>query len=358
MSVSNGQSGNGSVKVAERTAGAAAVKLTAKDFKSDQEVRWCPGCGDYAILSAVQGFMPSLGIPRERIVFISGIGCSSRFPYYMDTYGMHSIHGRAPAIATGLSVTRPDLSVWVITGDGDALSIGGNHLIHALRRNVNLRILLFNNQIYGLTKGQYSPTSELGKITKSTPMGSVDYPFNPVSVALGAEASFVARSIDSDRRHLTEVLTQAANHKGSAFIEIYQNCNIFNDGAFDLLKEPDTRDDNQIRLRHGEPIRFGADGSRGVRLTGDGRVELVDVAEVGEDALLRHDAHRQDPSLAFMLSRLSHGADGPAPIGVFRDVERPVYDELLGDQLERATAKQGAGDLDKLLHAGDTWELT
>jgi 2-oxoglutarate ferredoxin oxidoreductase subunit beta len=358
MSVRNGQGGNGSVKVAEREPGTTAVKLTAKDFKSDQEVRWCPGCGDYAILSAVQGFMPSLGIPRERIVFVSGIGCSSRFPYYMNTYGMHSIHGRAPAIATGLSVSRPDLSVWVITGDGDALSIGGNHLIHALRRNVNLRILLFNNQIYGLTKGQYSPTSELGKITKSTPMGSVDYPFNPVSVALGAEASFVARSIDSDRRHFTEVLTAAANHKGSAFIEIYQNCNIFNDGAFDLLKDPETRDDNQIRLRHGEPIRFGADGGRGVRLTGDGRVELVDVAEVGEDALLRHDAHRQDPSLAFMLSRLSHGADGPTPIGVFRDAERPVYDEMLADQLERATTKQGHGDLDKLLHSGDTWELT
>jgi 2-oxoglutarate ferredoxin oxidoreductase subunit beta len=263
MSVSNGQNCNAAVKTAERgggagAAGAKALKLTAKDFKSDQEVRWCPGCGDYAILSAVQGFMPSLGISRQRIVFISGIGCSSRFPYYMNTYGMHSIHGRAPAIASGLSVSRPDLSVWVITGDGDALSIGGNHLIHALRRNVNLKILLFNNQIYGLTKGQYSPTSELGKITKSTPMGSVDYPFNPVSVALGAEASFVGRSIDSDRRHLTEVLTAAANHKGAAFIEIYQNCNIFNDGAFDLLKEPDSRDDNQIRLRHGEPIRFGA----------------------------------------------------------------------------------------------------
>jgi 2-oxoglutarate ferredoxin oxidoreductase subunit beta len=358
MSVSNGQGANGAVKVADRSAGATAVKLTAKDFKSDQEVRWCPGCGDYAILSAVQGFMPSLGIPRERIVFISGIGCSSRFPYYMNTYGMHSIHGRAPAIATGLSVTRPDLSVWVITGDGDALSIGGNHLIHALRRNVNLKILLFNNQIYGLTKGQYSPTSELGKITKSTPMGSVDYPFNPVSVALGAEASFVARSIDSDRRHLTEVLTQAANHKGAAFIEVYQNCNIFNDGAFGLLKEPDTRDDNQIRLEHGKPIRFGKDQGRGVRLSGDGRVELVDVDEVGEDALLVHDAHRQDPSLAFMLSRLSHGADAPTPVGVFRDVERPVYDELLAQQLDKAVAKQGAGDLDRLLHSGDTWELT
>jgi len=358
MSVGNGQGGNGAVKVAERVTVATTGKLTAKDFKSDQEVRWCPGCGDYAILSAVQGFMPSLGIPREQIVLISGIGCSSRFPYYMNTYGMHSIHGRAPAIATGLSVTRPDLSVWVITGDGDALSIGGNHLIHALRRNVDLKILLFNNQIYGLTKGQYSPTSELGKITKSTPMGSVDHPFNPVSVALGAEASFVARSIDSDRRHLTEVLTQAAAHRGTAFIEVYQNCNIFNDGAFDLLKEPETRDDNQIRLRHGEPIRFGKDGERGVRLCSDGRVELVDVAEVGEDRLLVHDAHREDPGLAFMLSRLSHGADGPTPIGVFRDVERAVYDELLAGQLEHATAKHGAGDLDKLLHSGDTWELT
>jgi 2-oxoglutarate ferredoxin oxidoreductase subunit beta len=358
MSVKNGQGGNGAVRVAERASGTATAKLTAKDFKSDQEVRWCPGCGDYAILSAVQGFMPTLGIPRERVVFVSGIGCSSRFPYYMNTYGMHSIHGRAPAIATGLSVTRPDLSVWVITGDGDALSIGGNHLIHALRRNVHLKILLFNNQIYGLTKGQYSPTSELGKITKSTPMGSVDHPFNPISIALGAEASFVARSIDSDRRHLTEVLTQAVNHKGAAFIEVYQNCNIFNDGAFDLLKEPETRDGNQIRLRHGEPIRFGKDGERGVRLSGDGRVELVDVAEVGEERLLVHDAHREDPGLAFMLSRLSHGADGPTPIGVFRDVERPVYDDLLAGQLERAAAKQGAGDLGRLLHSGDTWELT
>jgi 2-oxoglutarate ferredoxin oxidoreductase subunit beta len=270
---------------------------------------------------------------------------------------MHSIHGRAPAIATGLSVTRPDLSVWVITGDGDALSIGGNHLIHALRRNVNLKILLFNNQIYGLTKGQYSPTSELGKITKSTPMGSLDHPFNPVSVALGAEATFVARSIDSDRAHLTEVLRKAAAHRGTAFVEIYQNCNIFNDGAFDLLKEPDTRADNQIRLEHGRPIRFGHDGERGVRLTDDCRVELVEVADVGEDALLVHDEHRAEPSLAFMLCRLSHGADGPTPIGVFRDVERPVYDELMSGQLEAATAGQGRGDLAKLLHGGDTWQL-
>jgi 2-oxoglutarate/2-oxoacid ferredoxin oxidoreductase subunit beta len=337
--------------------GAAPVKLTAKDFKSDQEVRWCPGCGDYAILSAVQGFMPTLGIPRERIVFVSGIGCSSRFPYYMNTYGMHSIHGRAPAIATGLSVSRPDLSVWVITGDGDALSIGGNHLIHALRRNVNLKILLFNNQIYGLTKGQYSPTSERGKITKSTPMGSLDHPFNPVSVALGAEATFVARSIDSDRKHLTEVLSKAAAHRGTAFVEVYQNCNIFNDGAFDVLKEPDTRADNQIRLEHGKPIRFGADGEKGLRLTEEARVEIVDVAAVGEDALLVHDEHRKEPSLAFMLSRLAHSTHKPTPIGVFRDVDRPVYDELMAEQLEAATAKQGRGDLAKLLHGGDTWQL-
>jgi 2-oxoglutarate/2-oxoacid ferredoxin oxidoreductase subunit beta len=340
-----------------RRSNGAAPTLSAKDFKSDQEVRWCPGCGDYAVLSAVQGFMPSLGIPRERIVFVSGIGCSSRFPYYMNTYGMHSIHGRAPAIATGLSVSRPDLSVWVITGDGDALSIGGNHLIHALRRNVNLKILLFNNQIYGLTKGQYSPTSERGKITKSTPMGSLDHPFNPVSVALGAEATFVARSIDSDRGHLTEVLRKAAAHRGTAFVEVYQNCNIFNDGAFDELKQPDTRADHQIRLEHGKPIRFGADGEKGVRLTGEARVEIVDVVDVGVDGLLVHDEHRKEPSLAFMLSRLAHSTHKPTPIGVFRDVDRPVYDELMADQLEQATAKQGRGDLAKLLHGGDTWEI-
>jgi len=337
--------------------GADPVKLTAKDFKSDQEVRWCPGCGDYAVLSAVQGFMPSLGLPRERIVFVSGIGCSSRFPYYMNTYGMHSIHGRAPAIATGLAVTRPDLSVWVITGDGDALSIGGNHLIHALRRNVNLKILLFNNQIYGLTKGQYSPTSERGKVTKSTPMGSLDHPFNPVSVALGAEATFVARSIDSDRGHLTEVLRKAAAHRGTAFVEVYQNCNIFNDGAFDELKDADTRADHQIRLEHGQPIRFGANGERGVRLTEEARVEIVDVADVGVEGLLVHDEHRKEPSLAFILSRLAHSTHKPTPIGVFRDVDRPVYDELMAEQLEAATAKQGRGDLVKLLHGGDTWRL-
>jgi 2-oxoglutarate ferredoxin oxidoreductase subunit beta len=335
--------------------GNGKLTLTAKDLKTDQEVRWCPGCGDYAILAAMQTFMPELGIERERLVFVSGIGCAARFPYYMQTYGMHSIHGRAPAIATGLAASRPDLSVWVVTGDGDALSIGGNHLIHALRRNVNLKILLFNNQIYGLTKGQYSPTSELGKVTKSTPMGSLDYPFNPVSLAIGAEATFVARSIDTDRKHLTEVLRRAAAHKGTAFVEIYQNCNIFNDGAFDAVKE---QPGNQIRLEHGQPIRFGADGERGVRQRADGSCELVDVSEAGEDALLVHDEHHDTSSLAFALSRIAHTPTGPTPIGVFRDVERPVYDELMAEQIATAKEKRGEGDLRELLHAGDTWTIS
>jgi 2-oxoglutarate ferredoxin oxidoreductase subunit beta len=333
------------------------VKLGMKDFKSDQEVRWCPGCGDYAVLSAVQGFLPDLGVPRENIVFISGIGCAARFPYYLNTYGMHSIHGRAPAIATGLAVARPDLSVWVITGDGDALSIGGNHLIHALRRNVPLKILLFNNQIYGLTKGQASPTSELGKVTKSTPLGSLDAPFNPVSLALGAEATFVARTVDSDRKHLSAVLAAAAAHRGSAFIEIYQNCPIFNDDAFIQMKEPDTRDLAVIRLEHGEPIRFGRDGEKGVRLTGTGRVEIVDVAEAGVDALLVHDAHRDDPSLAFMLSRLTTSENLHTPIGVFRDVDRAAYDDGVREQVDAAVAKKGEGDLAALLQSGDTWTI-
>jgi len=335
--------------------GNGLLQLTAKDFKSDQEVRWCPGCGDYAILAALQGFMPELGLPRERIVFISGIGCAARFPYYMQTYGMHSIHGRAPAIATGLSTSRPDLSVWVVTGDGDALSIGGNHLIHALRRNVNMKILLFNNQIYGLTKGQYSPTSELGKVTKSTPMGSLDYPFNPVSIALGAEATFVARSIDTDRKHLTEVLRKAASHEGAAFVEIYQNCNIYNDGAFDAVRE---QKENRILLEHGQPIRFGAEGERGVVQRPDGSCEIVDVAAVGEDALLRHDEHHPEPSLAFALSRLAHTPHGPTPLGVFRAVERPVYNELMEGQLAAARETKGVGDLDALIRAGDTWTIS
>lgn len=332
------------------------VAQSAKDFKSDQEVRWCPGCGDYSILSTVQGFMPELGLAKENIVFISGIGCSSRFPYYMNTYGLHSIHGRAPAIATGLSVSRPDLSVWVVTGDGDALSIGGNHLIHALRRNVNLKILLFNNRIYGLTKGQYSPTSEQGKITKSTPQGSVDYSFNPVSLALGAEATFVARSIDSDRKHLSSVLAAAAAHEGTALVEIYQNCNIFNDGAWDKLKDAETADDLLIKLVHGEPIRFGKDGSKGVVRTADGQVAIAEVAEVGEAALLVHDAHREDPALAFALSRLSevHTLED-TPIGIFRDITKPSYDRLVREQLAEAREKKGAGDLQALVRGNDTW---
>ncbi len=328
--------------------------LSVKDFRSDQEVRWCPGCGDYAILAAVQGFMPELGIPREKIVFISGIGCAARFPYYMNTYGMHSIHGRAPAMATGLSISRPDLSVWVVTGDGDALSIGGNHLIHALRRNVNIKILLFNNQIYGLTKGQYSPTSELGKITKSTPMGSLDHPFNPLSVAIGTEATFVARAIDTDKKELTEVLRAAAAHKGSSFVEIFQNCNIYNDGAFDFVRE---HKENRIYLEHGKPIRFGAEGEKGVVQDRDGSAVVVDVADVGEDALMVHDVDHAEPSQAFALSRLTAGTVGVAPFGVFRDVQREVYDELMAEQLDRAVAQKGEGDLAELLNAGDTWTV-
>jgi 2-oxoglutarate/2-oxoacid ferredoxin oxidoreductase subunit beta len=331
---------------------------TAKEFKTDQEVRWCPGCGDYAILAAVQGFLPELGLRRENIVFVSGIGCSSRFPYYMDTYGMHSIHGRAPAIATGLATSRPDLSVWVVTGDGDSLSIGGNHLIHALRRNVNLKILLFNNRIYGLTKGQYSPTSEQGKITKSTPMGSLDAPFNPVSLALGAEATFVARTIDSDRKHLTEVLRQAAAHEGTALVEIYQNCNIFNDGAFDPLKDPDRRDDVTIRLHHGEPIRFGADNQFAVIRANDGTIQVAPSADVSDDRVLVHDAHAADPGVAFSLSRLSDQVTlDRTPIGVFRDVQRPTYDALMAEQLETAVVSAGPGDLAALVAGNDTWTI-
>ncbi len=333
-------------------------KQSAKDFKSDQEVRWCPGCGDYAILATMQGFLPELGLRRENIVFVSGIGCSSRFPYYMNTYGLHSIHGRAPAIATGLAASRPDLSVWVITGDGDGLSIGGNHLIHALRRNVNLKILLFNNRIYGLTKGQYSPTSELGKITKSTPMGSLDHPFNPISLALGAEATFVARSIDSDRKHLSSVLRAAAAHRGSAFVEIYQNCNIYNDNAFEVLKDSSIRDAHLIRLEHGEPIRYGASGELGIRRNPQtGELETVAVANAAEDSILVHDAHSPDPSTAFGLSRLADDTLARTAIGVFRSVIRRTYDDLMSSQVERAVEKQGAGDLGALLTSGDTWTV-
>jgi 2-oxoglutarate/2-oxoacid ferredoxin oxidoreductase subunit beta len=328
---------------------------TRKDFQTDQEVRWCPGCGDYTILASVQGFLAELGRPREEFVFISGIGCASRFPYYVNTYGMHSIHGRAPAIATGVATTRPDLSVWVVTGDGDALSIGGNHLIHALRRNVNLKILLFNNQIYGLTKGQYSPTSEVGKSTKSSPFGSIDYPFNPVSLALGAEASFVARTLDMDRNHTQAILKAAYEHEGSAFIEIYQNCNVFNDKAFIQLTGKAERVHNRIDLEHGKPVVFDG-GAKAVVMRG-GEAAIVDSSSVDPQAIVVHDETRQDPSTAFALSRLSHGPYGPTPLGVFRNVERAVYDHEVQVQIEAAKEKFGAGDLEKLIRSHGTWTV-
>jgi 2-oxoglutarate ferredoxin oxidoreductase subunit beta len=335
----------------------ATVRSATKDFKSDQEVRWCPGCGDYAILAAFQAFLPELDVPRENVVVISGIGCSSRLPYYVNTYGMHSIHGRAPAIATGLAASRPDLSVWVITGDGDALSIGGNHVIHALRRNVNIKILLFNNRIYGLTKGQYSPTSEQGKVTKSTPFGSLDHPFNPVSLALGADASFVARTIDSDRKHLTSVLRAAADHQGAAFIEIYQNCPIFNDDAFEPLKEPASAGAKLIKLEHGQPVRFGPGGSLGLRFGRFGQLEPAEADGADPDTLVTHDAHRPDPSYAFALSRLDASDFRHTPIGVFRQVEQASYDRLMAEQIAAAQARGGPGDLSALLAGHDTWEV-
>ena len=345
---------NGGHRLRSLTLVPQAEGLKAKDFKTDQEVRWCPGCGDYAILAAVQASCPSCRC-RARTSSSSPASAARRgFPYYMNTYGMHSIHGRAPAIATGLSSSRPDLSVWVITGDGDALSIGGNHLIHALRRNVNLKILLFNNRIYGLTKGQYSPTSELGKITKSTPFGSLDEPFNPVSLALGAEATFVARTLDSDRKHLQSVLRAAADHKGTALVEIYQNCNIFNDGAFDPLKEP--KAPGLIRLAHGEQIRFGPDASLGLTYGRYGSIETVLASSVPAAELIVHDATLDDPSYAFALSRLDSYDFTHTPIGVFRAVERGSYDDAMAAQIETARSS-GEGDLGQLLAGSDTWEV-
>jgi 2-oxoglutarate ferredoxin oxidoreductase subunit beta len=334
-----------------------AVKLSRKDFQSDQEVRWCPGCGDYSILTAVQLLLPELDVKPQNLVFVSGIGCAARFPYYMNVYGLHGIHGRAPAIATGIALSRPDLDVWVITGDGDALSIGGNHLIHSLRRNVNFTMLLFNNQIYGLTKGQYSPTSEVGKVTKSTPFGSIDHPFNPVSLALGAEATFVARTHDMDRKHMTETFRRAHAHRGSSFVEVYQNCNVFNDGAFAAVTAKEARPNMLIDLKHGEPIRFGAEGQHGVVLNARGETEVVDVADVGEDRLLVHDEHRDDPSLAFALSRLADTPTVPTPVGVFRDVERPIYEGEVQRQLVGAQEQRGPGDLEALISSGATWEV-
>jgi 2-oxoglutarate ferredoxin oxidoreductase subunit beta len=332
----------------------STTELSKADFQSDQETRWCPGCGDYAVLSAVQQFMPELGIPPEKIVFITGIGCAGRFAYYMDTYGMHGIHGRAPALATGLASAREDLSIWVVTGDGDSLSIGGNHLIHALRRNVPVKILLFNNQIYGLTKGQASPTSELGKVTKSTPFGVADNPFNPVSLALGAEATFVARTLDRDRGHMTEVLRAAATHDGAALVEIYQNCPVFNDGAFFALTEKGSRDVNQIRLVAGEPVRFGVDRERGVARGADGGLSIVDVASVGEEALIVHDPTRADPGLAFSLARLANDPTGPTPIGIFRSVSRPVFGRGAVAGVNRAADDE---QLSELLLGADTWTI-
>ena len=335
------------------------VQLTTKkDWSSDQEVRWCPGCGDYSILTAVQMLMPELEVRREDTVFVSGIGCAARFPYYMNTYGMHSIHGRAPAIATGLALARPDHDVWVVGGDGDLLSIGGKHLIHALRRNVNLTILLFNNQIYGLTKGQYSPTSEVGKVTKSTPFGSLDTPFNPVALALGAQASFVARTHDMDRKHMQETFRRAHAHRGAALVEIYQNCNVFNDGAFETITGKANRESMLIPLVHGEPIRFGPEGSKGVVSSASGHATIVDVADVGESALVVHDEGAPDASLAFSLAQLSSGPHEPTPVGVFRAIERPEYGAEVDRQLALAQEQRGPGDLAALLRSGATWDVT
>jgi 2-oxoglutarate/2-oxoacid ferredoxin oxidoreductase subunit beta len=330
--------------------------LTKKDFQSNQEVRWCPGCGDYAILAQVQKVMPELGIPRHQIVFISGIGCSSRFPYYMNTYGMHSIHGRAPAFATGLKASRPELSVWVVTGDGDGLSIGGNHMIHMLRRNVDLKILLFNNRIYGLTKGQYSPTSELGKKTKSSPYGSVDLPFSPMQLALGAGSSFVARSVDVEPVHLTEIVRRAAAHKGAAFVEIYQNCNVFNDGAFSYMTEKAVKADAQLILEHGKPMIFGKNKDKGLRLNSRLEPEVIELtSDAARAEVIVHD--EKNETIGWLLSHIGP-PDFPTPVGVFRAVSKPTYDEMINDQEKEVRAKKGPGDLAKLLNSGETWTVS
>lgn len=337
------------------TTAAPLPVLTAKDFASDQEIRWCPRCGDYSILAQVKKVLPTLGIPREKFVFVSGIGCSSRFPYYVNTYGFHSIHGRAPAVATGIKLSRPDLQVWIITGDGDALSIGGNHLLHVIRRNLDVKIILFNNQIYGLTKGQYSPTSPVGLKTKSTPVGAVDSPLSPISFALGAEASFVARSVDVDIKHLTYVLERAAHHKGTALVEVYQDCNVFNHDAFLYASDKGTKADNVVLMEHGKPLVFGKDRKKGIRLNDAKEMEIVELGkDFHEDDLIFHDEKAHNPSMAFMLSRMKH-PDMPEPMGVFRAVDRPLYDKGVNDQLENAIAKQGEGNFDALFNSGDTW---
>lgn len=331
--------------------------LSAKDFASDQEIRWCPRCGDYSILAQMKKVLPTLGIPREKFVFVSGIGCSSRFPYYMNTYGFHGIHGRAPAIATGVKLSNPDLSVWVITGDGDALSIGGNHLLHVIRRNVDLNIVLFNNQIYGLTKGQYSPTSPVGVRTKSTPYGSIDNPLSPLCVAIGSEATFVARSVDVDIKHLTNVLERAAAHKGTSFVEVYQDCNVFNSGAFFYASKKEEKDDNIVYLEHGKPLVFGKNRDKGIRVSEGNRPEVVELGNgISEDDLLFHDEKAEEPSLAFMLSRMRH-PQFPEPMGVFRDVQRPCYDEAVNAQIQHTIDTKGPGNLEDLFNSGDTWTV-
>lgn len=333
--------------------------LTSKDFATDQEVRWCPGCGDYSILAQVQKIMPALGIPKENIVIVSGIGCSSRFPYYMNTYGMHSIHGRATAVASGLKATRPELSVWIVTGDGDALSIGGNHTIHLLRRNFDVNIMLFNNQIYGLTKGQYSPTSEESKVTKSTPVGSIDHPFNPLALAMGADATFIARSMDRDPKHLQQTLIRSHQHKGASFLEIYQNCNIFNDGAFEMFTEKSTKPNETLFLEHGKPLVFGAAQNKGIRLDGLKPVVVTIGEEYSADDLWVHDEH--DFYKAQMLIRMfdDPGVEGhfPRPFGVFYEAERACYEDVMRMQLEEAIITKGVGNLDKLLRGNEVWEI-
>jgi 2-oxoglutarate ferredoxin oxidoreductase subunit beta len=335
---------------------ADTFKLTIKDFQSDQDVRWCPGCGDYSILAQVQRVFPEFGRPKEKYVAVSGIGCSSRFPYYLDVYGLHGIHGRAPAIASGVKMAKPDLDVWVATGDGDGLSIGGNHMIHLLRRNINIKVILFNNQIYGLTKGQYSPTSVLGQVTKSTPYGVIDYPFVPVSLALGAGATLVARTMDRDPKHLQEMVRRAEKHRGSAFIEIYQNCNVFNDGAFFQFTEKETRDDTVVYLEHGKPLLFGKDRQKGIRLSGF-TPEVVSLAEGKYTAadLLVHDEN--DSTLAFILANMIQNPALPRPMGVFVEQNRPTYEDQMTDQIVRAKAKRGEGSLQQLLDGDETWTI-
>lgn len=333
-----------------------AAKYTAKNFQSDQDVRWCPGCGDYSILAQVQRIMPELNIKRENTVFVSGIGCSSRFPYYMDTYGFHSIHGRATAIASGLKLARPELSVWVVTGDGDGLSIGGNHMIHLLRRNIDINVMMFNNQIYGLTKGQYSPTSEFGKVTKSTPMGSIDYPFNPATLALGAGGTFVARTMDRDPKHMQQIIKRAAEHKGTSFVEIYQNCNVFNDGAFFTFTEKESRDENVLYLEHGKPLVFGKEKDKGIRLDGftPTVVSLKDGKYSVNDLIIHNE---NDSTLAFILANMTYNHALPRPVGIFLSIERPTYESQMTRQIQVAIEKRGKGDLEKLLGSGDTWMI-